>query len=60
MRGDRRDAVMLNVRVSPQIKELLNGLAEAYQEKLGTKVSQTQVVEMAISDAAKQHSVKRK
>lgn len=60
MRGDRRDAVMLNVRVSPQTKELLNGLAEAYQEKLGTKVSQTQVVEMAISDAAKQHSVKRK
>lgn len=54
--NDSRQAV-LNVRVSGNTKRILRELAKKYMAELGTKVSQSQAVEMAIAEAARKRSV---
>lgn len=46
---------MLSVRVSQETKDSIPRLAEAFRRELGTKISQTQAVEMAIAESCKNH-----
>jgi hypothetical protein len=47
--------VMLSIRVSQETKESIPRLAEAFKRELGTKISQTQAVEMAIAESLRNH-----
>ena len=46
---------MLSIRVSKETKDAIPRLAEAFRKELGTKISQTQAVEMAIAESCKNH-----
>lgn len=46
---------MLSIRVSQETKDSIPRLAEAFRRELGTKISQTQAVEMAIAECFKNH-----
>lgn len=44
-------STMLSVRTSPEVKAKLAELAKLMGERLGTRVTQTQALEMAIANA---------
>lgn len=44
-------SVTLSVRTSQETKDKLSALVKALSERLGTRVTQTQAIEMAISGA---------
>lgn len=45
----------LSIRVSQETKDSIPRLADAFRKELGTKISQTQAVEMAIAESYKNH-----
>lgn len=49
------ELTMLSIRVSQETKASIPRLAEAFRKELGTKISQTQAVEMAIAESYKNH-----
>lgn len=53
------DLAMLSIRVSQTTKNSISRLADAFRKELGTKISQTQAVEMAIAESYKKHCENR-
>ena len=52
---DAKGTAMLSVRISKDTKDLIPNIAQAMSRRIGAKISQTQAVEIALSEAARRY-----